>query len=227
VQVFNEREDHIFASVIAIPNFRLTPTGKTVLTFYEVPAGQPRPVHARFYPGDEFGQEFTYPNQRTFNLSQFPDTTTTANPAVAVETLEPARSVVASVEIVPEPASVSAAPVREPLVAANEPAVLPAPVAATNMPLLASIGFFRSDPRSALAHLPNDQADEGKRCLWWPGLSFVNAEPDHPRCLAQVTSPKPQHCAVPPPIGVRAGVPRVPGRKAGAPDGTRTFPPAA
>src|SRR5437879_4463880 len=40
VQVMNERENHVYATILAIPNERLEPTGKTVVTFYEMPAGQ-------------------------------------------------------------------------------------------------------------------------------------------------------------------------------------------
>jgi hypothetical protein len=41
VQVLNERENHVFTTVIAIPDYRLEPRGKTVVSFYEAPAGQP------------------------------------------------------------------------------------------------------------------------------------------------------------------------------------------
>jgi len=152
VQVFNEREDHVFASIIAIPNIRLTPTGKTVLTFYEVPAGQPVPVHAWFYPGDDFGQEFIYPNERTFNLSESSGTATvtTNNPVVAEEILEPLPSEVATAE----PAPVATTPEAAPVVAANEPPTPPAalpveaaptpvmPETASNVPLLTLAGLL-------------------------------------------------------------------------------------
>jgi len=153
VQVFNEREDHIFATVIAIPNLRLTPTGKTVLSFYEVPAGQPQPVRAWFYPGDDFGQEFVYPNERNVTVSQSADTTTTAapSPVVAAETLEPLPSSVATAEISAAPAVVDTTPAPAPLVAANEPpaayqtvpdATPVMPQTATNLPLFALLGLL-------------------------------------------------------------------------------------
>src|SRR5512145_558696 len=41
VQIFNERRDHVFSTILAIPNFRLRSTDKTVMTFKERAAGQP------------------------------------------------------------------------------------------------------------------------------------------------------------------------------------------
>ena len=61
VQIFNEREDELQTTVLAIPNYRLQPTGDTEFQWWETPAGQPRAMRAWFYPGDNFGQEFAYP----------------------------------------------------------------------------------------------------------------------------------------------------------------------
>lgn len=69
VQVFNEREDHVYATILAIPNWRMQPTGDTVMTFHEMPAGQTKAVRAWFYPGDNFGQEFAYPEGRATQIA--------------------------------------------------------------------------------------------------------------------------------------------------------------
>ncbi len=61
VQIFNADENHLFTTILAIPNYRIQPTGKTVFTFWETPPGQPKALRAWFYPGDNFGQEFAYP----------------------------------------------------------------------------------------------------------------------------------------------------------------------
>jgi len=61
VQIFNDRENEIQTTILAIPNYRLQPTGKTEFQWWEVPAGQPKALRAWFYPGDNFGQEFAYP----------------------------------------------------------------------------------------------------------------------------------------------------------------------
>jgi len=64
VQFSNERENHVFATVIAIPAWRQNPSDKSVFTFYETPAGQPQAMRTWYYPGDNFGQEFVYPKDR-------------------------------------------------------------------------------------------------------------------------------------------------------------------
>jgi len=66
VQVFDKDGMHLITTVLAIPNYRIQPTGKTRFTFWEVPAGQSPALRAWFYPGDNFGQEFVYPK----NVSQ-------------------------------------------------------------------------------------------------------------------------------------------------------------
>lgn len=69
VQIFNEREDHLYTTVLAIPNYRLQPTGRTEFGWWEVPAGQPRAMRAWFYPGDNFGQEFAYPKTAAVQIA--------------------------------------------------------------------------------------------------------------------------------------------------------------
>src|SRR5271155_1888582 len=61
VQIFNQNETVVYATVLAIPNYRLQATSKTVLTFRETPPGQPDVLRAWFYPGKNFGEEFVYP----------------------------------------------------------------------------------------------------------------------------------------------------------------------
>src|SRR4249920_1119491 len=56
VQILSPDEKHVVTTIVAIPNYRLKPTGKTQFTFWETPAGQPRALRAWFYPGDSFGQ---------------------------------------------------------------------------------------------------------------------------------------------------------------------------
>jgi len=75
VQIFNEREDQLQTTVLAIPNYRLQPTGKTEFQWWETAAGQPRAMRAWFYPGDNFGQEFAYPKSEAVAIAA----TTTQN----------------------------------------------------------------------------------------------------------------------------------------------------
>lgn len=69
VQIFNADETELQTTILAIPNYRLRPTGKTVFTFWEMPPGQPRALRAWFYPGDNFGQEFAYPKVKATEIA--------------------------------------------------------------------------------------------------------------------------------------------------------------
>jgi hypothetical protein len=69
VQIFNEDESQLQTTVLAIPNYRLQPTGKTEFQWWETPAGQPRAMRAWFYPGDNFGQEFAYPKSEAVTIA--------------------------------------------------------------------------------------------------------------------------------------------------------------
>ncbi|MGD0010518.1 MAG: hypothetical protein ABSE93_18495 [Terriglobia bacterium] len=70
VQIFNQAEDHVFTTILAIPNYRLRATSKTVMTFRERAAGQPEAIRAWFYPGRQWGEEFVYPKSRAIELAK-------------------------------------------------------------------------------------------------------------------------------------------------------------
>jgi len=69
VQIFNADETHLETTILAIPNYRLQPSGKTVFTFWETPPGQPKALRAWFYPGDNYGQEFAYPKSAATQIA--------------------------------------------------------------------------------------------------------------------------------------------------------------
>jgi hypothetical protein len=70
VQIFNADGSQILATVMAIPDYRLTSTDQTVIKFNEVPAGSPEAIRAWFYPGNTIGQEFVYPKPRAAELAK-------------------------------------------------------------------------------------------------------------------------------------------------------------
>ena len=70
VQIWNEDESKLLTTILAIPNYRLEPTGETVIEFHERPGTQPQALRAWFYPGDNFGQEFAYPKARAVTLAE-------------------------------------------------------------------------------------------------------------------------------------------------------------
>lgn len=81
VEVFDKNGMHLITTILAVPNYRLQPTGKSKFSFWEVPAGQPPALRAWFYPGDNFGQEFVYPkniSSAIASAAKTPVPTTTA-----------------------------------------------------------------------------------------------------------------------------------------------------
>jgi hypothetical protein len=70
VQVFNQREDHIFGTFLAIPDYRLQPSSKPIINFHERAAGSPVAVKGWFYPGRTYGHEFVYPKAKAVALAQ-------------------------------------------------------------------------------------------------------------------------------------------------------------
>src|ERR1700730_1477968 len=85
VQIFSADGSQIITTILAINNYRLQPTGATVMKFNERPGDSPEALRAWFYPGDNFGQEFVYPKVRAIQLAQ---TTKVAVPAIAADTLD-------------------------------------------------------------------------------------------------------------------------------------------
>jgi hypothetical protein len=163
VQIFNEDESHLYTTILAIPNYRLKTTDKTVITFAERPAGQPEALKAWFYPGREWGEEFVYSKARAIELAKETNepvlATTIALDTAPVEALKTAPIVAVAptgepVELsqVVEPPPVAAepaaapAPAAEPVtVATAEPVAAPAaalPKTASSLPLVGLIGLL-------------------------------------------------------------------------------------
>jgi LPXTG-motif cell wall-anchored protein len=155
VQIFNADGTQIIATILAINNYRLQPTGDTVMKFSERPGDDPEALRAWFYPGNSFGQEFVYPKVRAIQLAQ---TTKEIVPAVAADTLddnamrtvpivavtpdEKEVEVTTVIQTTPPAAEVTPTPVAEvtpaPVVAVKEAEELPQ--TGSSMPLIALLG---------------------------------------------------------------------------------------
>jgi hypothetical protein len=150
VQIFNADGSQIIATILAINDYRLQPTGQTVMKFSERPGDSPEALRAWFYPGDNFGQEFVYPKARAIQLAQ---ATHYVVPAVAVETLD--ENAIKTVPIVAEtpdqkevevstviqttpPVAATVTPAPAQVAAVKETEELPQ--TASSMPLLALLG---------------------------------------------------------------------------------------
>jgi hypothetical protein len=135
VQIFNKDENHLFTTILAIPNYRIQPTGKTVFTFWETPPGQPKALRAWFYPGDNFGQEFAYPKSAAVQIAAVAH-----QPVPTTEAVQAAELPQAEVtQTQPEPQQEAQnTPPSAPQEVAQAPEPTPAPAPAPELPKTAS-----------------------------------------------------------------------------------------
>src|SRR5271168_2082973 len=93
VQVFNKNEKHLYGTFLAVPDERLKPAGKPIITFDETPAGSPEAVRAWFYPGENYGHQFVYPKPKALALAKANNTPVPSMPAeLAANTTKPAAT---------------------------------------------------------------------------------------------------------------------------------------
>jgi hypothetical protein len=140
VQIFNADQTHVFTTILAIPNYRLKTTDKTVITFRERAAGQPEALKAWFYPGHAWGEEFVYTKTRAVELAKEVNEPVLATPVV-LETVPVEALTTAPVEAVdPKGEPVELAQVVEPppMAAAADPL----PQTASPLPLIGLIGLL-------------------------------------------------------------------------------------
>lgn len=148
VQIFNQDENHVYTTILAVANYRLQPTSKTVMTFKERAEGQPEAIRAWFYPGHNWGEEFVYPKSRAVELAKVvnepvlamtleTEPTVTALKTVEVEAVKPTGEEVSVAEVVQPPPPEETTPA--PAAAATAE---PLPHTASTLPLVGLIGLL-------------------------------------------------------------------------------------
>jgi hypothetical protein len=149
VQVSNQAEDHVFTTILAIPNYRLRATGKTVMTFKERGEGQPEAIRAWFYPGKEWGQEFVYPKARALELSKIVNEPVLATPVALPAPVEALKvAPIVAVKPTGEEVAVTEVVQAPPVEVANsepapaEPQATELPQTASSLPLVALVGLL-------------------------------------------------------------------------------------
>lgn len=147
VQVFNQREDRVYATVMAIPVYRDKPTSHTVITFEERRAGVPEAIKDWYYPGDLRGQEFVYPHDGT--VIQTASVTPLSAPAPAPAAPAVAPRPVPAPAPAPQPTEISqatppsshpSAPQATPAKKTQSAKVLPK--TASSLPLIGLVGMI-------------------------------------------------------------------------------------
>jgi hypothetical protein len=160
VQIFNKDENVVYATILAIPNYRLRATDKTVITFSERPAGEPEALRAWFYPGANWGEEFVYQKAKAMEIAKTANTPVLFAPvetmpdvagpiqsadhvavvglmAAPVMAVKPSGEEVAMVEVV-TPAPTPAVAQVEPM----QPSTQTLPRTAGSLPLFALFGLI-------------------------------------------------------------------------------------
>jgi hypothetical protein len=144
VQIFNEDETHVFTTILAIPNYRLHATEKTVITFRERPSGQPEALKAWFYPGAQSGEEFVYGKSRAVILARETNETVLATPVetadAPVETLKAAP--VEAVDPSGQPVDLATVVQAQPTMADSREVAETLPKTASSLPLIGLIGLL-------------------------------------------------------------------------------------
>lgn len=153
VQVFNKNENHLYGTFLTIPDYRLKPAGKPLITFDERPSDSPEAVRAWFYPGENYGHDFVYPKTKAVVLAK------ANNQPVASMPDEQAKSTTKPAKTMREPhvLALKQAPLKAQkptgeeveitevfLVAPSEPASEPQqlPTTASSLPLIGLIGLL-------------------------------------------------------------------------------------
>jgi hypothetical protein len=170
VQIFNQDQTHIYATILAIPNYRLQSTDKTVMTFGERAAGSPQAIRAWFYPGANSGEEFVYPKRRAVELAKVtslpvfampselesnitqPATATTDTPVIALK-----EAPLTAIKPTGEEVEVAQVVTPPPPTEADVAAPLPSdrlPQTASSLPLAGLIGLLSLCAGFALAAIP-------------------------------------------------------------------------
>jgi hypothetical protein len=162
VRIMSADEKHVYATILAVPNYRLKTTNHTVITFAERAAGSPPAIRAWFYPGRNWGQEFVYPKAKAMELatainepvlftpdasqndvaSTAPADTNNEDDMASTTSTQPIRAATPSGQDVPMSDVVDTPPANE---MASNTAPLPdttLPKTASDLPLIALLGLL-------------------------------------------------------------------------------------
>jgi hypothetical protein len=93
VEVFNKDETHLYGIFLAIPDYRMKPADKPIITFEERATGSPEAVKAWFYPGRNYGHDFVYPKAKAMELAKANNQPVPSMPnELAANTTKPTKS---------------------------------------------------------------------------------------------------------------------------------------
>jgi hypothetical protein len=70
VQLWTGDQNRLLSTLLTMPNYDLPTTDKTVFSFFERGAKQPKALRLWFSPGRNYGQEFIYPKAQAVELAK-------------------------------------------------------------------------------------------------------------------------------------------------------------
>lgn len=167
VQIYNEDETHLIATIMAMPDYRLEATGSTAVKFAETSDGSQAagnvpenglPLKEWFYPGDSFGQEFTVKpvSQQVAETQPEPAAEPAPAPAPAAAAATPAPAPAAeptpAESPAPQEAAPAAAPATDQTATSNDQNAAPSelPKTASDLPLMGLVGLLSLAAAAAL-----------------------------------------------------------------------------
>jgi hypothetical protein len=143
VQIWDADRMHLITTILAIPDYRLQPTGKTIVHFEERPSDSPEAIHSWYYPGANYGEEFVYPKTRAalfakqtsrpvLSMPDEPPVDTTQIKQTPVKAINPSGEEIEITEIV----------ASEPLVVPEEAPASSLPKTGSPLPFLEAAGLL-------------------------------------------------------------------------------------
>lgn len=150
VRITNEAGDKVYATILAIPDYRHKATSHTVVEFGEASGSAATPIKAWFYPGDNHGFRFVYPKQEAEQIASIYKEPVPEEPKPVVPTIVALRSMVIML-IAPDSKEMDYAPTELAKADIADQAGVDGttietaevlPKTASNLPLLMAIGLL-------------------------------------------------------------------------------------
>jgi hypothetical protein len=159
VRFYNAQENHMYAMVFAVPDYRLTPTDHTVITFEERAHNSPQAIKEWFPAGENWGEEFVYGKAKPLASS----ISSTAEP------LQPRAAAVAPVPVA------EAKPTEAPAPAAPAQPAQPPVEIAQAAPHAAAASPATSSSASSSKELPKTASDLPLAAMMGGALTLAGA----------------------------------------------------
>jgi hypothetical protein len=70
VQIFDKDGTRLYATLLTLPDYAENTPSKTIITFDERPSGSPEAIKSWFYPGDNYGNQFVYPQSEAMQVAK-------------------------------------------------------------------------------------------------------------------------------------------------------------